>query len=213
MSYVSKKPCWVPLLSAKYRKLKQQCTQNHQNWIVEEAWSNESRFLLRHRWYCQAFAPTAWIHGPNLPCVNIPSWWRWCNGVGTVFSACLEPLNTNHQLYTTVYLRTMCFPSGTQFIHFILAISRMIRHQLTKLRWFHNHALHWPSQLPILRQIGHIWDAVKWKLYIMRAWNLQELHDVFRFPMTNLVGMFPTSYGTNAMNSLGCFESKGSTQY
>ena len=41
----------------------------------------------------------------NLPCVNCPSWWRWCNGVGNVFLAhfgLLIPIN--HRLNTTAYL-------------------------------------------------------------------------------------------------------------
>jgi len=51
MSY-SRRPHWVPLLSAKNRKRRLQFTQAHQNWTIEEwrniAWSDESRFLLRH---------------------------------------------------------------------------------------------------------------------------------------------------------------------
>ncbi len=42
----------VPLLSAKNRKLRLQFTQVHQNWTIEDwknvAWSDESRFMLRH---------------------------------------------------------------------------------------------------------------------------------------------------------------------
>ncbi len=41
-----------PLLSAKNRKQRLQFTQTHQNWTIEDwknvAWSDESRFLLRH---------------------------------------------------------------------------------------------------------------------------------------------------------------------
>ena len=42
----------MPLLSAKNRKLRLQFTQTHQHWAIEDwkqvAWSDESRFLLRH---------------------------------------------------------------------------------------------------------------------------------------------------------------------
>ncbi len=42
----------MPLLSAKNRKRRLQFTQAHQNWTIEDwknvAWSDESRFLLRH---------------------------------------------------------------------------------------------------------------------------------------------------------------------
>ncbi len=51
MSYSSRRPHRVPLLSAKNRKRRLQFTQAHQNWTIEDwknvAWS-ESRFLLRH---------------------------------------------------------------------------------------------------------------------------------------------------------------------
>ncbi len=52
MGYSSRRPHWVPLLSAKNRKQRLQFTQAHQNWTIEDwknvAWSDESRFLLRH---------------------------------------------------------------------------------------------------------------------------------------------------------------------
>ncbi len=55
MSYSSRRPHRVPLLSAKNRKRRLQFTQVHQNWTIQDwknvAWSDESRFLLRHsRW-------------------------------------------------------------------------------------------------------------------------------------------------------------------
>ncbi len=52
MGYSSRRPHRVPLLSAKNRKRRQQFTQAHQNWTIVDwkniAWSDESRFLLRH---------------------------------------------------------------------------------------------------------------------------------------------------------------------
>ncbi len=52
MGYSSRRPHRVPLLSAKNRKRRLQFTQAHQNWTIEDwknvAWSDESRFLLRH---------------------------------------------------------------------------------------------------------------------------------------------------------------------
>ncbi len=52
MGYSSRRPHRVPLLSAKNRKRSLQFTQAHQNWTIEDwknvAWSDESRFLLRH---------------------------------------------------------------------------------------------------------------------------------------------------------------------
>ncbi len=52
MGYSSRRPHRVPFLLAKNRKRRQQFTQAHQNWRIEDwkhaAWSDESRFLLRH---------------------------------------------------------------------------------------------------------------------------------------------------------------------
>ncbi len=52
MGYSSRRPYRVPLLSAKNRKRRLHFTQAHQNWTIEDwknvAWSDESRFLLRH---------------------------------------------------------------------------------------------------------------------------------------------------------------------
>ncbi len=52
MGYSSRRPHRVLLLSAKNRKRRIQFTQAHQNWTIEDcknvAWSDESRFLLRH---------------------------------------------------------------------------------------------------------------------------------------------------------------------
>ncbi len=51
MSYSSRRPHRVPLLSAKNRKRRLQFAQAHQNWTIEDwknvAWSEVSRFLLR----------------------------------------------------------------------------------------------------------------------------------------------------------------------
>jgi len=52
MGSSSRRPHRVPLLSAKNRTRRLQFTQDQQNWTIEDwknvAWSDESRFLLRH---------------------------------------------------------------------------------------------------------------------------------------------------------------------
>ncbi len=52
MSYSSRRPHRVPLLTAKNRKRRLQFAQAHQNWTTQYwknvAWSDESRFLLQH---------------------------------------------------------------------------------------------------------------------------------------------------------------------
>ncbi len=52
MGYSSRRPHWVPLLSAKNRKQRLKFAKAHQNWTIEDwknvTWSDESRFLLRH---------------------------------------------------------------------------------------------------------------------------------------------------------------------
>ncbi len=52
MGSSSRRPHRVPLLSAKNSTRRLQFTQTHQNWTIEDwknvAWSDESRFLLRH---------------------------------------------------------------------------------------------------------------------------------------------------------------------
>jgi len=52
MAYSSRRPHWVPLLSAKNRKQRLKFAKAHQNWTIEDwknvTWSDESRFLLRH---------------------------------------------------------------------------------------------------------------------------------------------------------------------
>ncbi len=72
MSYSSRRPHRVSLLSAKNRKQRLQFPQVHQNWTIEDwknvAWSDESRFLLRHSDVGSEFGVTnmkAWIH-PTL---------------------------------------------------------------------------------------------------------------------------------------------------
>ncbi len=82
MGYSSRRSHRVPLLSAKNRKRRLQFAQAHQNWTIEDwknvAWSDESRFLLRH-----SDGRVRILHGSIHP----SGWWWWCNGVGAIFLA------------------------------------------------------------------------------------------------------------------------------
>ncbi len=69
MSYSSRRPHRVLLLSDKNRKQRIQFTLTHQNWTIEDwkniIWSDESRFLLRHSDVGSEFdikIMKAWIH-------------------------------------------------------------------------------------------------------------------------------------------------------
>ncbi len=94
----SRRPHQVPLLSAKNRKRRLQFAQAHQNWTIEDwknmAWSDASRFLLRHsdgRVKIWRKNMKAWIHPARS------QWFRlwWCNCVGDIFLAHFGPLSTN----------------------------------------------------------------------------------------------------------------------
>ncbi len=70
----------------------------HQNWTIEDwknvAWSDESRFLLRHSDVGSELGVKnmkAWI---ILSCLNGSGWWL-CNGVRDIFLAHFVPLSTN----------------------------------------------------------------------------------------------------------------------
>ncbi len=98
-----------PLLSAKNRKRRLQFTQAHQNWTIEDlnnfAWSDESRFLLRHSdgrvriWHKEheSMDPSCLVST-----LNSSGWWWWCNGMGDIFFAHLVPIE--HSLKATAYL-------------------------------------------------------------------------------------------------------------
>ncbi len=118
MGYSSRRPHRVPLLSAKNRKRRLQFTQAHQNWTIEDwknvAWSDESRFLLRHSdGRVRIWRKEHRKHGSILPCLNGSGWWWWCNGVGGIFLAHFEyqlstHLSTNWALFKRHSLPEYC---------------------------------------------------------------------------------------------------------
>ncbi len=100
MGYSSRRPQWVPLLSAKNRRRRIQFTQAHQNWTIEDwknvAWSDESRFLLRHsdcrvRIWCKEHESM----DPSCLVSTFQAGGGGCNGVGDIFLAHFRPFCTN----------------------------------------------------------------------------------------------------------------------
>ncbi len=109
MVYSSRRPHWVPLLPAKNRKWRLQVTQAHQNWTVEDcknvAWSDESRFLLRHsdgrvriwRKEHESMDPSCLVSTVQAG-----------DGVGDIFLAHFGPLSTNRPSFKPHRLPDYC---------------------------------------------------------------------------------------------------------
>ncbi len=201
MGYSSRRPHRVPLLSAKNRTRRIQFTQAHQNWhqTIEDwknvAWSEESRFLLRHsdgrvricRKEHESMDPSCHVStvqagggGGEVMVWGIFSWYT------------LDPLvPIEHCLNTTAYLSIVAdhvhpfmttvytssdgyFQQNNAPCHKAQIISD----------WFLEHdneftLLKWPPQSPDLSPIEHLWDVVEREIHIMdvQPTNLQQLRD------------------------------------
>ncbi len=114
MGYSSRIPHRVLLLSAKNRKRRLQFTQAHQNWTIEDwknvAWSDESRFLLRHSddrvriWHKEH-------ESMDLSCL-VSTVQAGCGGEmvwGDIFLAHFGPLSTNWALFKRQGLPEYCY--------------------------------------------------------------------------------------------------------
>ncbi len=142
MDYSSRRPHRVPLLSAKNRKRRLHFTQAHQNWTIEDwknvAWSDESRFLLRHsdgavriwRKEHESMDPSCLVStvqaAGGVMVWGIFSW----HTLGL-----LVPIE--HCLNATVYLSIVAdhvHPFMTTVYHLLMATSSRILHHVTKLK-------------------------------------------------------------------------------
>ncbi|XDV42643.1 hypothetical protein PO909_011266 [Leuciscus waleckii] len=166
MGYNSRRPHRVPLISTTNWKKRLQFARAHQNWTVEDwknvAWSDESRFLLRH------------------------------SDVGDVSWHTLGPLvSIGHRLNATAYLSivsdhvhlfmTTMYSSSDGYFQQDNAPCHKAR---IISNWFLEHdneftVLKWPPQLPDLNPIERLWDVVERELRVLdvHPTNLHQLQD------------------------------------
>ncbi len=197
MGYSSRRLHRVLLPSAKNRKRRIQFTQAHQNWTIEDwknvAWSDESRFLLRHSdgrvriWHKEheSMDPSCIVSmvqagGGGVMVWGIFSWHTLGN---------LVPIE--HRLNATAYpsivadhvhpFMTTEYPSSDAYFQQDNAPCH--KAQIIS-DWFLEHdneftLLKWPPQSPDLNPIQHLWDVVEREIPIMdvHPTNLQQLRD------------------------------------
>ncbi len=197
MGYSSRRPHRVPLLSAKNRKRRLQFAQAHQNWTIEDwknvAWSDESRFLLRHsdgrvriwRKEHESMDPSCLVSKVQAGGGGVMVW-----GIFSWHTLC--PLVTiEHRLNATAYLSivadhvhlfmTTVYPSSDGYFQ----QDNAPRHKAPIISdWFLEHdneftLLKWPPQSPDLNPMEHLWDVVEREIHIMdvQPTNLQQLRD------------------------------------
>ncbi len=192
MDNSSRRPHRVPLLSAKNRKRRLQFAQVHQNWTIEDwknvAWSDESRFLLRH----SDGRVRIWRKGhesmhPSCLVSMVPGGVM----VWGIFSwHTLGPLvPIEHRLNATpeyccwpcpIPLWLQCNQSSDGYFQ---DNSPCHKAQIIS-DWFLEHdneftLLKWPPQSPDLNPIEHLCDVVEREILIMdvQPTNLQQLCD------------------------------------
>ncbi len=206
MGYSSRRPHRVLLLSAKNRKRWLQFAQAHQNWTIEDwkniAWSDESRFLLRHSdgrvriWHKEhesmdpsCLVSTVQAGGGGVMVWGIFSW----HTLGLLIpiehclnaTACLSIVADHvHPFMTTV------FPSSDGYFQQDNASCH--KAQIIS-DWFLEHdnkvpLLKWPPQSPNLNPIEPLWDVVEREIPIMdvQPTNLQQLRDAIMLIWTKI---------------------------
>ncbi len=182
MDYSSRRPHRVPLLSAKNRKRRLQFAQAHQNWTIEDwkdvAWTDESRFLLRHsdgrvriwRKEHESMDPSCLVStvqaGGGVMVWGIFSWHtlgplvptEHCLNATAYLSIVADHV---HPFMTTVYTSSDgYFQKDNAPCHKAQIIS-FLEHdnEFTLLKC--------PPQSPDLNPIEHLWDVVEREIRIM----------------------------------------------
>uniref|UniRef100_A0A3P8VAQ1 Transposase Tc1-like domain-containing protein n=1 Tax=Cynoglossus semilaevis TaxID=244447 RepID=A0A3P8VAQ1_CYNSE len=197
MGYSSRRPHRVPLLSAKNRKLRLQFAQAHRNWTIEDwknvAWSDESRFLLRHsdgrvriwRRQHESMDPSCLVSTVQAGGGGVMVWgifsWHSLGPLVPIEHRCNATAYLSivadhvHPFMTTMYPTSDgYFQQGNAPCHKAGIISD----------WFLEHdneftVLKWPPQSPHLNPIEHLWDVVEREIRIMdvQPTNLRQLCD------------------------------------
>ncbi len=202
MSYSSRRPHRVPLMSAKNRKQRLQFAQAHQNWTIEDwknvTWSDESRFLLRHsdgrvRIWCkeqESMDPSYLVSTVQASGLMVWGIFFW-HTLGLLVSI-------EHRLNATAYLSivdhvhpfmTTVYPSSDGYFQQDNAPCN--KAQIIS-DWFLEQ---FTSQSPALNPIEHLWDVVEREIRIMDVQPDKSAATAWCYHVNmdqNLWGMFPT---------------------
>ncbi len=195
MGYSSRRPHRVPLLWAKNRKRRLQFAQAHQNWTIEDwkdvAWTDESRFLLRHsdgrvriwRKEHESMDPSCLVSTVQAAGGGVMVW-------GIFSWHTLGPLvPTEHCLNATAYLSivadhvhpfmTTVYTSSDGYFQKDNAPCH--KAQIISFLEHDNEftLLKCPPQSPDLNPIEHLWDVVELEIRIIdvQPTNLLQLRN------------------------------------
>lgn len=88
-----------------------------------------------HRWDVN-LGPTAWVHGPSQPLVEVAGgggWWRWCENVRTVLLAHFNASQFSVECFNLS--ERCCWPCASLYAHnthLLISMSSLLTHCVTK---------------------------------------------------------------------------------